>query len=304
MTALAACPRGVPLAVSIWGNDLTLHASDSWLAGRAARRVLGRADLLFADCQRDVELARKWGLRPRIPTVVLPGGGGIDLVRMAGRRASTLQLRALESTDCRLVVNARGCRQYVRNDTLLAALGLLAADLDRLVRFVFVDAAHDEALRRSIERHPLAERIIVTGQLPHAEVLWLFRRAEVSVSITDHDGTPNTLLEAMAAGSIPVCGDLSSIREWIEPGRNGFLARFDDPHGVAAALLRALGLSNSERSAIRLENGRIIASRAERCPTGKEAVAKYRQLRDASVVGGGSRPAVGGAGRDTRNHST
>ena len=95
-------------------------------------------------------------------------------------------------------------------------------------------------------------------------MLSLFCRAEVSVSITDQDGTPNSLLEAMAAGAIPVCGDLPSIREWIEPGRNGFLAAFNEPLAVADALRLALGLSDAERSAIKSENGRVIAARAER----------------------------------------
>jgi Glycosyl transferase 4-like domain len=57
MAARFACPPGVPLAVSIWGNDLTHLAAESRLTGRATRRVLERADLLFADCQRDIDLA-------------------------------------------------------------------------------------------------------------------------------------------------------------------------------------------------------------------------------------------------------
>jgi glycosyltransferase involved in cell wall biosynthesis len=166
----------------------------------------------------------------------------------------------------------------VRNEILLDALSLLATDLDPRVRVVFVDSAHDAALRRSIEHHQLRSKIIVMGKRSPEEVFSLFRRAEVSVSITDHDGTPNSLLEAMAAGAIPVCGDLPSIREWIESGRNGFLAPFNEPLAVADALRLALGLSNAERSAIKVENGRIIATRAERGSAGKHAAEKYGQL--------------------------
>jgi hypothetical protein len=278
MAARAACPPAVPLAVSIWGNDLTLQASESRLTRRATRRVLARTDLLFADCQRDIDLAGTCGLRPTTPTAVLPGGGGIDLARVAEDRTLTSQLSDLAGSGHRLVVNARGCRAYVRNEVLLEALSLLAADLDPRVRVVFVDSAHDAALRRSIEHHQLGNKIIVTGKCSPGEVLSLFRRAEVSVSITDHDGTPNSLLEAMAAGAIPVCGDLPSIREWVEPGRNGFLAAFNDPQAVADALRLALGLSDTERRAIRTENGRIIAARAERGSAGKQAAEKYRKL--------------------------
>ena len=279
MAALAACPPAVPLAVSIWGNDLTLQASESYLTRRATRRVLARTDLLFADCQRDIDLAGTYGLRPATPTAVLPGGGGIDLARAAEQdRTLASHLRDLAGPGRRLVVNARGCRSYVRNEILLEALSLLASDLDPRVRVVFVDSAHDVALRRAIELHPLRSKVTVIGKRSPEEVFSLFRLAEVSVSITDHDGTPNSLLEAMAAGAIPVCGDLPSIREWIEPGRNGFLAPFNDPPAVADVLRLALGLSGAERNAIKTENDRIIATRAERGLASRHAAEKYGQL--------------------------
>jgi hypothetical protein len=281
MAALVACGPSVPLAVSIWGNDLTHLALQNRLIGRATRRVLARTDLLFADCQRDIDLAAAWGLQPTTLTAVLPGGGGIDLAGIpeSGRTLTSL-LSDLEGSDYRLIVNARGARPYVRNEVLLEALSLLA-DLDPRVRVAFVDSAHDAALRYSIERHPLRNRIIVMGKRSPDEVLSLFRRAEVSVSITDQDGTPNTLLEAMAAGAVPVCGDLPSIREWIESGRNGFLAAFDDPQAVANSLRLALSLSDAERAAIMIENSQIIAARAERGSTGKQAAQKYGELMAA-----------------------
>jgi hypothetical protein len=279
MTALVACPPAVPLAVSVWGNDLTHEAPATGMGARATRRVLARAGLLFADCQRDIDLAAAWGLRPGTTTAVLPGGGGIDMARVKPeqRRLAT-QHGDAAGHDHRLVVNPRGIRAYVHNETLLAALSLLAPELDPRVRVVFVDSAHDGALCRAIENHQLRDQMIVMGKRSPGEVLSLFCRAEVSVSITERDGTPNSLLEAMAAGAIPVCGDLPSIREWIEPGRNGFLAAYDDPLAVASALRLALGISAAERSAIRTENRRIVALRAERGTTGQRAAEKYARL--------------------------
>lgn len=291
MAARVACPPGVPLAVSIWGNDLTHLAAGSRLTGRATRRVLERADLLFADCQRDIDLAAAWGLRSATPTAVLPGGGGVNLSGLAesgGLAAQRLSDR--KRSGHRLVVNARGARPYVRNDVLLDALALMAADLDSRVRVVFVDSAHDAALRHSIDRHRLRDKIIIMGKRSRAEVLSLFGRAEVNVSITDQDGTPNSLLEAMAAGAVPVCSDLPSIREWIEHGSNGFIAAFDDPQAVASALRLALDLSDADRKAIITENGRIVAARAERGLAGVRAAEMYRRVL-ASIIHG--RPETG-----------
>jgi glycosyltransferase involved in cell wall biosynthesis len=282
--ATAACPPNVPLAVSIWGNDLTLVASANPLIACATRRVLARADLLYADCQRDLDLAKSWGLRPTASTSLLPGGGGIDLemftelARHSESPHDESPYHDSAQAKHRIVLNARGLREYVRNDTLLRALAIVAPDIDSRVRIIFVGVSGNKDLGAKIARHPLADKIVVTGERSSAEMAGLFHRAEVNVSITDHDGTPNSLLEAMAAGAIPVCGDIPSIREWIQPGRNGFLADPSDPYKVASALRFALNLSAADREVIIRENKRIIATRAERQTTGREAARKYRRL--------------------------
>ncbi len=75
----AALPPGILLLLSTWGNDLTLHARGSLLMNRLTRKALDRADGLFSDTQRDVQLAKEWGLRPGCPAITIPGNGGLDL---------------------------------------------------------------------------------------------------------------------------------------------------------------------------------------------------------------------------------
>jgi hypothetical protein len=76
-------PPDYPLALSIWGNDLTLHAQGSVRMGNLTRKALARADALFADTQRDVRLAHTWGFSPLKSALVVPGCGGIDLEQAA-----------------------------------------------------------------------------------------------------------------------------------------------------------------------------------------------------------------------------
>ncbi len=72
-------PSDIPFVVSIWGNDLTLHAHGSPLMARETRLTLQRANGLMADAHRDLRLAAEWGLQREKPTLCVPGGGGIDL---------------------------------------------------------------------------------------------------------------------------------------------------------------------------------------------------------------------------------
>ncbi len=90
----------------------------------------------------------------------------------------------------------------------------------------------------------------------------LFRRARVAVSPTTHDGTPNTLLEAMACGCFPVAGDLEPLREWITPGENGLLVDPTQPQSLAQAILAALD-DPALCARARLANLALIAARAD-----------------------------------------
>jgi glycosyltransferase involved in cell wall biosynthesis len=49
--------------------------------------------------------------------------------------------------------------------------------------------------------------------LPPEEMARQFQRAVYTLSLSTHDGTPNTLLEAMACGCFPIVGDLDSLRD-------------------------------------------------------------------------------------------
>jgi len=84
----------------------------------------------------------------------------------------------------------------------------------------------------------------------------------VSVSVSVHDGTPNSLLEAMAVGCLPVCGDIESIREWITDGENGLLVDPADPTALADAILRGIEDESLRRIAAN-RNLEIILARAE-----------------------------------------
>src|SRR6185503_18275890 len=68
---------GIPLIVSTWGNDFTLHAPSTRLMSHYTRWTMRVADALHADCHRDARLATEWGFGQRKPALVVPGNGGI-----------------------------------------------------------------------------------------------------------------------------------------------------------------------------------------------------------------------------------
>ena len=93
--------------------------------------------------------------------------------------------------------------------------------------------------------------------------MWaLFKQAQVFVSPSVHDGTPNSLLEAMACGCFPVVGRVESLGEWIQDGVNGFLVEAASARLLADGMIAALQ-NTALREAAKKQNARTIAERAE-----------------------------------------
>lgn len=242
----------VPLIVSVWGNDFTLHATSNGLMSHYTSWTMQVADAVHADCQRDIRLARNWGLTPGKPTLVSPGNGGVHLDIFYPPEAPVEEP---------VVVNPRGFRAYVRNDVFFKAIPLVLAKRP-WTKFLCVAMKGQDLALKWVRELGIEKSVELLPSVTYTEMADIFRRAQAMVSPGIHDGTPNTLLESMASGCFPIAGDLESIREWITPGQNGLLTDASDPRQMADAILEALANKNLRHEAAGL-NQRMIAERAE-----------------------------------------
>jgi glycosyltransferase involved in cell wall biosynthesis len=263
-----------PLLVSVWGNDFTLHApANPWMA-YFTRRALSRADGLHTDCRRDLRIAKEWGFGPGKPAIVLPGGGGVqlDVFYPPVRKEEEVSPRGRGMT----VINPRGFRAYVRNDTFFKAMPLVLAKRPE-THFACPGMAGDPQALGWVRNFGLENEVDLLPTLPREQLAVMFRQAAVTVSPTVHDGTPNTLLEAMACGCFPIAGDLESLREWISPGINGLLVDPGNPEELAGAILAALE-QPSLRAQAAEKNLKLIRERAEHDKVMCLAENFYREL--------------------------
>jgi glycosyltransferase involved in cell wall biosynthesis len=274
LSALALSETDWPLLVSVWGNDFTLHATANPWMGSYTRRTLRRASALHTDCQRDLRLAREWGFDGAKPATVLPGNGGIrmDVFHPADEASRTGPGRPRSFQ----VINPRGFRAYVRNDVFFRALpGVLESE--RKVRFLCPAMQQEPQAQRWVEQLGLQASVELLPKLSRLQMAELFRESQIAVSLSTHDGTPNTLLEAMASGCFPIAGDIESLREWITPGVNGLLVDPGDPRALARAILSALQDSEIRRRAA-LSNRQLIRERAEYQQVMRQAAQFYHQI--------------------------
>jgi glycosyltransferase involved in cell wall biosynthesis len=258
--------------VSVWGNDFTLHArANPWMR-RLTRQTMQGADGLHTDCQRDQRVAGEWGFASGKPALVLPGNGGIRLEIFYPAEHPAVEAQNF------IIVNPRGFRAYVCNEAFFHAIPSILARFPRS-RFICPSMAGEAQAERWVAELDIGGAVDLLPRQTLPQMADLFRQAQVVVSPTTHDGTPNTLLEAMACGCFPVVGDIESLREWIIPGVNGLLVTPDDSRALAGAIVQALE-TPALRASAAAYNQRLVAERAEYKQGMSRAEDFYQKLRN------------------------
>lgn len=236
-----------PLAVTAWGSDLLLVGRLHPLRRLRARWVLRRADLVLADAENLGRAARALGAFPERVRVV---PWGVDLDRFAPAAAR----------EPGLLVSARMHEPLYDLPTLILALApLMRARVDtRLV------VAGDGSRRRELEALAAARlpagRYEFVGRLGPEALAALLARAELYLSASRSDSTSLSLLEAMAAGAVPVVSDLEGNREWVEDGVGARLFPVGDVPAAARAVEAALA-DRAWRERARAHNRAVVEER-------------------------------------------
>ncbi len=265
--ALSGLAVRAPFLVSIWGNDLTLHAPSTPLMRAYTKKTMKAADALHADVHRDARLACEWGLGEDKPALVVPGNGGIR---------SGVFYPPQEPVTEAIIINPRGVRPYVRNDSFFKSIPMVLSKRPG-TKFLCASMQGEALALKWIKDLGIEDAVNLLPAFSHEKMGDVFRAAQIVVSPSIHDGTPNTLLEAMACGCFPVAGDLESIREWITHGRNGLLMDATNPQSIADAILLGLEREDLRREAAGLNAG-IISARAEYGMNMKRVEEFYRSI--------------------------
>lgn len=268
MIAAEADPP-MPLLISVWGNDFTLHAKSTKRMGKYTRKALRRTDALHTDCHRDIRIAKKWKFDEHKPSFVLPGAGGIQLDKFYPPDQGDVSQRPK-------IVNPRGYRAYIKNSTFFKAIPrVLRKHRDAL--FLCPNMAKEANAHEWVERLGIEAAVELQPRLTREEIAEQYRAAQIVLSISTHDGTPNSFLEAIACGCFPIAGDIESLREWITDGVNGYLVNPYDHKALAKAILSALK-DDELRYKARKINRKIIETRANYDVVMAQVMQEYQNL--------------------------
>lgn len=224
----AALAGATPLVVTAWGSDVLVVPVESSLMRAAMRWALRRADVVVSVADHMADTMRAMGLRDEI--LSLPFGVDTALFH-PGRRSAPPDFD---------LVCTRPCDPIYNVELLVRSLPHVVAARGAVTCALVGGGAQQAEMQTLANDLGVGHVLQFIGAVPHEDMGAWLGRARVFVSPARSDGNNISLNEAMACGCLPVCTDIPANREWIEHGVNGFLAPVDDPHAMAACIVKAL----------------------------------------------------------------
>lgn len=148
--------------------------------------------------------------------------------------------RELHATqDARVAICVANLIHYKGHDVLVEAWREVARLIPDAVLWLVGDGPERDEIRRMVTRSGLEASVFLLGS--RADVPHLLRGSDLLVHPSRQEGFCNALLEGMAAAVPVVATDAGGNREAVEDGVTGVLVPVDDPHLLAAAVVRLLG---------------------------------------------------------------
>lgn len=115
------------------------------------------------------------------------------------------------------------------------ALCAAARDNPAVEAWLVGDGPERAKVEQIIHASGVAARVKLLGRVELANVYPILSECQALVLLSDYEGLPVSVLEAMSVGVVPVCLDVrSGIREAIEPGVNGLIVRDRNEDFLAA----------------------------------------------------------------------
>jgi glycosyltransferase involved in cell wall biosynthesis len=170
------------------------------------KKLLARADRYSAECNRDVELAKKYGFNGEVMPV-FPNAGGFTEEQLN---------RPLIPTADRKVIAIKGYEGWVgRASVAVEALYSLTNELaDFKIVFYSCNAKTIRLVKKLKRKTGLNIEWHGKGELAHTEMFDLFSSARIYIGVSLSDGISTSLLEAMAMGAFPIQTSTACVDDW------------------------------------------------------------------------------------------
>lgn len=161
----------------------------------------------------------------------------------------------------RVVVTASALVPLKGIDRLIDAMALMRDANSKL--YVIGEGTERAALESRIARHGLADRVLLIGSRPQAELAEWYSAADLFCLASRREGCPNVVIEAMACGLPVVAADVGGVGELVSRPDYGRVVSAPTAENFAAEIKAALEAKWSRDEVAAQARGRSWSDVAE-----------------------------------------
>jgi len=224
---------GKSLIVTIHGSDLRLAMERQGLLGRLFVFVCKRADHLSCVSEIQKKEMEEIGFREKDITVI-PMGVDQEFIEAQKRRNIKPENRSFT------ILSNRNLLPIYNLSLLIQSIPLVLKEEPNTKFMIAGDGPEREKIEKEVKDLKVDKSVQFLGSVSHEAMPDLLTKADIYVSTSLYDGTSVSLLEAMAVGVFPIVTDITSNREWIRDGENGFLVPVNDEQYLANKIIDAI----------------------------------------------------------------
>jgi glycosyltransferase involved in cell wall biosynthesis len=219
------------------------------------KKLLARANRYSAECNRDVELATKYGFTGEVMPV-FPNAGGFTEEQLN---------RPLIPTAERKVIAIKGYEGWVgRASVAIEALYSLTEELaDYKIIFYSCNAKTIRLVKKLKRKTGLNVEWHGKGELSHTQMLDIFASARIYIGVSLSDGISTSLLEAMAMGAFPIQTSTACVDDWFHSHQNGLTVKDLSHSEISANVRSVLHKQTSVLNDASAANRRVIERQAK-----------------------------------------
>jgi glycosyltransferase involved in cell wall biosynthesis len=218
-------------------------------------------------------------------SVVVRGSGAEEYIRQIGYRGAVATItgsvepagpwREFAARPIDIAFVGR-LTEYKRPDRFIAAIAEVAKALPAVRAVVIGDGPDAAALKARAHQLGIASNVQFLGK--RSDVDQLLAQSRVFLLTSRWEGLSIAMLEAMAAGAVPVVADVGDLADLVQTGATGFVCAPDDIAGYARACVQPLS-SEAQWTALSRQ-----ATRSSLARSGIDAIARRWSAHLRAVI--------------------
>lgn len=231
---IGVCTGFHPYIISAWGSDVMDFPNKSFLHKLILKRILFKADKLFAT-SKTIEKCIHRVIKKNV--VITPFGIDTEIFK-------PMKVPSVFRDGEFVIGTIKSLEKVYCIDILLKTFAQIKKDNSNIKLMIVGEGNQKKELESLVKKLKIEKDVLFTGKIDHADVARYHNTIDIFVNIPERESFGVSVLEAMGCGKPVIVTDTGGLGEIVKDDSVGFKVPVRDAHSLSEKL--NLLLANSE----------------------------------------------------------